>query len=164
MEEYNNIIQNLLEEIESQIDADTDHGEHEMSYPEPLMQIATLEKGTFKSLSPMLKQRFDFCSHWSNVNLSQDWLSLREIKGYEKNETLKQWVDLRIENWDHVPPASVGLEKCAIFSYNPYEPEEVYLVWTEKDEPEVWQYFGADYEKFSDLEEYLRSIVKQNRA
>lgn len=71
-----------------------------------------------------------------------------------------RWIELRRENWDHCPPASVSSDNCAIFGLNPFDPEETYLVWGEVDpEPMIWRYTGADYKVFKNLNRFLQYIL-----
>jgi hypothetical protein len=123
-------------------------------------RILTLRDGVYKNLSAMLKARFDFGSRWEDVYLSQTWLSLSDIENHKGNAQLAEWIALRRENWDHVPPESVAADQCAVFGYNPYEPEETYLVWSEgADEPAVWRYYGGDSYFFHNLENFLAYAV-----
>lgn len=122
-------------------------------------KIYAIDGVTSYPLSPMLKERFLFCSKWDNAYLSQNFLSLDEINRFPYNQLLLNWIDLRKENWDDVPPNSVGESRCSIFSFNPYEPEEIYLVWDDDNkEPKVWHYFGSDFYTFDSLERFLLFI------
>lgn len=150
--------QNLLE-IEN-------HDLQELSPPQlGNNKIATLKSGVFRALSPMLKERFLFSGSWINARLSQNWLSLTEIQEIDQNSVASEWLRLRRENWDHVPPESVASENCAIFAYNPYEPNETYLVWAnEAVEPEIWEFYDADYSVFQNLDRYLEYIVGDRKV
>lgn len=155
----------LLRRMKQQNDEDPDHGDQELLAPEPLTSIATLAPGITRPLSPMLRARFKFCSSWRNAYLDQDWLSLEEIGVALANPSIKYSIDLRVENWDSMPPESVKPEDCAIFGFNRYELEETYLVWeVGRDEPILWDYFGADYKMFNDLNRYLEYIVGERRV
>jgi hypothetical protein len=134
--------------------------------PEPLpkeageSRILTLQDGAYKPLSPMLRARFDFASRWEDAYLLQMWMGLNDIENYQSNDQLVRWISLRRENWETAPPASVGADQCAVFGYDPYEPDETYLVWKEGvEEPGVWQYFGAENCYFHDFERFLEYIV-----
>lgn len=122
--------------------------------------IMTLNPGIFRPLSPMLKARFEFCHAWKDAYLSQDWLGLQEIRNWPNNQNIVRRLELRQENWDFVPPASVPPENCAIYAVNPYELDETYLVWTDDaEEPQIWEFFGADYKMFTNLDRYLEFIL-----
>lgn len=120
-------------------------------------KILTLSDGVYKPLSKMLQERFDFCGEWKNAYLSQDWLSLSSINNWQNSKKILEWIELRKENSypgdlleDHPP------ENIAIFSINPYEPEEIYLFWgKDEEEPQIWHYFGADFYTFNNLERFL---------
>lgn len=120
-------------------------------------KISTLSSGTYRPLSQMLRERFDFCGEWKNAYLSQDWLPLSSINNWGGDKKISDWVNIRKENSypgdlleDHPP------ENVSIFSINPYEPEEIYLLWgKDGEEPQVWHYFGADFYTFNNLEKFL---------
>lgn len=156
----------LLKKIQERNEKDPDHGE-QILYPcgdhEHLIQM--LDDKYARPLSPMLRARFAFVARWVNAHLDQDWLGLEDIKNFKSDSVLMEWVDLRIENWEKFPPASVPKSRVAIFGYNPYEPEETYLVWPEEgdSEPEVWRYFGADYKLFNNLESFLAYVAGEKR-
>ncbi|NMG72731.1 hypothetical protein [Parazoarcus communis] len=151
----------LLEKMKNRNSRDPNHGTQILGASEPLLEISTFADSFVRPLSPMLRSRFQFCGSWKNARLSQNWLSLTEIRDAKNNETLSKWVALRTENsYDNDPPGCVAAENCAVFSYNPYEPEETYLVWEDgKEEPLVWEYFGWDYLRFENLNHYLEYIV-----
>ena len=150
----------LLRRLKQQNDEDPDHGDQELLPADLEIPISTLAPGVTRQLSPMLRARFAFCSTWKNANLDQNWLSLEATRHALDNPEIKELVDLRIENWDWAPPASVNPEDCAIFSYNPYAVEETYLVWeSEQEEPIVWRFFSAEYYKFADLNRFLEYLI-----
>lgn len=151
-----NKIWELLEQLKQSNENEPDHGEQVINPPDQGEQICTLEEGVFRSLSPMLRTRFEFASSWHNAVLSQDWLSLAEICTVRENPIFNEWFALRLENWDFIPPSTVPLRNCAIFAINPYEPSETYLVWEDdQEEPAIWQFFSADYNYFKSFENYL---------
>lgn len=151
----------LLDKIKAKNASDPDHGDQEILLPENNMHvIQTLDDNVVRPLSPMLAARFDYASSWVNAHLDQNWLSLQEIKSAKSNETIREWIELRVENWGHVPPATVKYSQAALFAYNPYEPEETYLVWrSDNAEPEVWRYFGSDYKYFFDLKSFFEYVA-----
>lgn len=150
---------NLLNEFKKKRDEDIEvSGDYTIAPPEmPCEKIRTLDYDFLRPISPMLKRRFEFCSSWRNAYLSQDWLSLQEINNWKSNQRLCEWVDLRKENSYPGEPLEDYPEKnIAIFSINPHEPEEVYLVWdNETAEPKIWHYFGADFYTFNSFERFL---------
>ena len=97
----------------------------------------------------------------TRVSLKQALKSLGFQGGAKHDTELNQWINLRKDNWDHVPPKSIGDSMCSIFSFNPYEPEEIYLDWSEGiDEPVIWHCSQADYYRYNNLEEFFESIAK----
>ena len=123
--------------------------------------ILAIDGSTKHNLSPMLIDRFNFCGEWSDFYLSQNMLSLDDINKFPYDKKLNQWINLRKDNWDHVPPKSIGDSMCSIFSFNPYEPEEIYLDWSEGiDEPVIRPCSQADYYRYNNLEEFFESIAK----
>ncbi|WP_428145563.1 hypothetical protein [Delftia acidovorans] len=122
--------------------------------------IMTFEPGFSRPISPMLKKRFEFCSTWENAYLSQKWLSIDEINNWENDEKINEWVNLRKENsYDGDPLEDYPMRNLAIFAINPYEPEEIYLVWDEgRLEPRVWHYVGAEFYRFNSFRRFLLYI------
>jgi len=157
-----NII-DLLEKYKKIRDSETDRfGGHSIGPPsDSCDKIRTLDYSFFMPLSPMLKKRFEFCSYWKDAYLSQDWLSIQEINDWKKNKKIRELIDLRKENYCYPgqPMADFPMKKIALFSINPYEPEEIYLVWEEINaEPKIWHYFGADFYTYNNFERFLLYI------
>lgn len=124
-------------------------------------KIYAIDGVTRQNISPMLMDRFIFCDRWDEFYLSQNMLSLDEINSFPYDAKLIEWINLRKENWDHVPPKSIGDSFCSIFSFNPYEPEEIYLDWSEyREEPTIWHCSQSDYYKYNNLEEFFIEISK----
>ncbi len=120
--------------------------------------------GTRKKLSPMLLERFNYASKWEDAFLLQTWLSLHEINNYQNIRELVENVNLRIENWDYVPPASVGLSKVSIFGFDPLDTNETYLEWIDKtEEPRVWVFVDGDYHMFTNFEKFLMYTVGESK-
>ena len=123
--------------------------------------IFALDGITKHTLSPMLIDRFTYCDEWNDFYLSQNMLSLKKINSFPYESKLNQWIDLRKENWDHVPPRKTGDSMCSIFSFNPYEPEEIYLDWSEERiEPAIWHCSQSDYYGYNNLEEFFEKIAE----
>lgn len=156
----------LLDEIRNANENDPDHGEQNL-YPSltSVGGIQTFDENITRPITPMLEARFNYAALWVNASLDQNWLGLNDIKNYKSDAVLMEWVGLRLENWDNLPPASVKKSCVTIFGYNPYEPEEIYLVWPEDQdsEPAVWRYYGADYKFFRNLESYLAYVAGEKR-
>lgn len=160
MTQQSNATRSLLERLRLRNDADPDHGNQSLLPAEPSSDALKTLSGKSRRLSPMLKARFEFCDRWNNANLDQDWLGISDIDNIDNDATAQQWIALRIENWDHVPPANVSKNDVALFGFNPYEPEETYVVWRKgKVEPELWRFFGADYKYFEDLNRFLEYLL-----
>ncbi len=124
-------------------------------------EILAIDGITKHKLSPMLVDKFIFCGKWDDFYLSQNMLSLEEINKFPYPEKLVKWIDLRKKNWDHVPPKKTGDSMCSIFSFNPYEPEEIYLDWSDKKiEPSLWHCTQSDYYKYENVEDFFESIAK----
>lgn len=151
----------LLDRVRARNDNDPDREPQELKpVSSSLTTIKTFAGDFRRPLSPMLKARFGYCGTWINAELSQNWLDLDEIENFRNDPTLTEWIGLRIENNETMPPASVRPADCAVCAYNPYELDETYLVWQEGvEEPGVWRYFGGDYNYFSNFNHYLEYIV-----
>jgi hypothetical protein len=160
MTQQSKVTRGLLERLRLRNEGDADHGDQELLPADPASDELKTLSGKSRRLSPMLKERFEFCGRWNNANLDQDWLSTSDIDDIGNDATAQEWIALRIENWDHCPPANVSKDDVAIFGFNPYEPEETYVVWREGHiEPEIWRFFGADYKVFSDLTRFLEYLL-----
>jgi len=122
--------------------------------------LRTLDYEVFRPISPMLKKRFEFCSSWSNAYLGYKWLSAKQIHHWKNDETLREWVGLRAKNSYEVDCfIKYPTKNIALFAYDPYYPNEMYLVWDEGNiEPKVWMYFDADYYTFNSFERFLLHI------
>lgn len=165
MTQETNATRDLLERLRLRNEADPDHGDQELQ-PANLesLELMTLS-GKSRRLSPMLMERFKFCGRWSNANLDQDWLSICDAANIDGDVTAQEWIALRTENWDHCPPANVSKNDVAMFGFNPYEPEETYLVWRgEQSEPEVWRFSGLDYKIFDNLNRFLEYLLGDRTA
>jgi hypothetical protein len=160
MTKEHNLTRGLLERLRLRNEADPEHGDQELMPAELARDHLKTLSGKKCALSPMLKERFAFCGHWTNANLDQNWLAISDINSAASNSIAQQWISLRIENWDHCPPANVSKDDVALFGFNPYEPEETYVVWRDgQNEPEVWRFFGADYKCFSNLNRFLEYLI-----
>lgn len=152
----------LIESYKKKRDNETvTAGNHTITPPEKIhKKIRTLDYNFFREISPMLRERFEFCSKWENAYLSQDWLSLEEINNWKTNKTLCTWVDLRKENsYPGEPLEDHPAKNIAVYSINPHEPEEIYLIWSDDSlEPRVWHYVGADFYTYNSLERFLLYI------
>lgn len=127
--------------------------------------IMTLLPGHYRPLSPMLKQRFLQMGRWSDAHLSQDWLDISEVNRWPTIAPILRRLELRKENWDFIPPGSESAENCSVFAVNPFELDETYLLWTqEQEEPQVWEYFGADFKMFLNLERYIEYILGDRQS
>lgn len=156
-----NKIKELLEELKqiNLADSDNDQG---IVRPEKMVDFILTLDGNKKPLSPMLKERFEYVSTWNDAFLLQNWLSLSEINNFADNPELMENINLRLENWEHVPPASVGLSKVSIFGFDPYDTNETYLEWGDGEiEPKIWLYFDSNYHMFKNLERFLLYAVNQ---
>jgi len=153
----------LLKSYKKIRDAEVERfGEHVIEPPsESFEQIRTLEYDFFRPISPMLGKRFEFCSAWKNAYLNHDWLSNQEINNWKENKTFREWLKLRKENYSYQgqPFMEYPMKNIAIFSIDPYEPEETYLVWDDGIiEPKIWHYFEADFYTFNNFERFLLYI------
>ncbi|MDM1756460.1 MULTISPECIES: hypothetical protein [Acinetobacter] len=125
------------------------------------LKIKTLDGG-LRNLSPMLVERFNFVGKWEDAFLLQTWLSLDEINNHQNIEHLVENINLRIENWDFVPPATVGFSKISIFGFDPFDTNETYLEWVAGyEEPRIWVFFDGNYHMFKNLERFLMYTVAE---
>lgn len=153
-------IREMLDELKHQNSLE-DYIEQEIYPPEKTInEIPTLKKGFKRSMSKMLSERFAYAGTWKDAYLSQTWLGLSEMENFDENTLLSEWISLRIENWDGMPPESELPENCAVFAYDPYSPNETYLVWkSNEEEPMIWRYSDGDYYVFNNFQRYLEYAI-----
>lgn len=127
-------------------------------------QIATLEPGVSRPMSPMWRERFQFCGKWENDPFGYTWLDFNESDKWlnsdeyfdEIESTLKERIELFIENYDGFPPTSVPRDSCAIFAAATYSLGECYLIYLEdRIEPVIFTYSGGDWGIYANLNGYL---------
>lgn len=132
-------------------------------YEEFRKHIYTLD-GTKREISPMLKERFEFAGKWEDAFLLQTWLSLEEINNYSNIQELVESIKLRMENWEDVPPASVGLSQVSIFGFDPFDTNETYLEWVVGEmEPKIWVFVDGYYHMFNHLENFLKYTIGESQ-
>lgn len=113
--------------------------------------IPTLERGIYRCASPMLKHRFDYAGSWKDAIYSNKLLSIREMESVWTDETVLKQIEVRKDNWDESPPACVRWSDISLFGLNAIECEEIYLVWTDADEPYVVEYTANDESRFKNV-------------
>lgn len=131
-------------------------------------QFATLEPDISRPISPMWQERFRYFGEWANDPFGKTWLDIDSIGKLLTNEnrfggldlTHKERINVRIENWESFPPASVAKDKCTMFAFDPLSYDEAYLVWLEnREEPIIFDYFGGSWTIFANLNNYLEYIA-----
>jgi len=118
--------------------------------------ISTLEKGMYRKLSPMLKERYNYAGKWIDATAGITWLSLEEINNFHDNVLLQRQVDTRINNWKDTIFDKFNRGQISLFGVWADEYHEIYLVWVDDSvEPVVYE-FRSYYEKiFENLDSYI---------
>lgn len=158
----------LLKRIIDEYDEDPDNiDDPQIIHPSTWFegaQIATLEPGVSRPMSPMWRERFQFCGKWENDLFGYTWLDFNESYKWLVSDksfgglesTLKERVELFIENNCSFPPATVPRNSCAMFAFTPYELNECFMVWLEeKEEPVIFAYYDGDWSVYANLNGYL---------
>ncbi len=123
----------------------------------PMRGVPTLERGVFKSLTPMLRARFEYAGSWINATPGHTWLSTSEMEQIWDNTELLEQIGLRQADWANSPPASAPGNQVSVFSLNSQQCEEVYLLWDEalSCEPSVVSYISNYEEQFRNLADFV---------
>lgn len=128
--------------------------------PDPLSEIPTLDRNTYRPLTPMLAARFRFGGRWENAAASQIWLGLRDMRAMLLNGDVLSQIDRRIRNW---PTASLGKfskANISLFGIDQLDDEETYLLWGGKKEPAIAAYIGHEEKVFPNFRDYLLFLTK----
>lgn len=120
-------------------------------------KIATLEKGEFREITPMLQSRFQFAGKWVNAAFGISFLDINEINTVFGNEDYIEQINVRIDNWDDSVFDRYEHGQITIIGIDQEEYDEIYLVWKDdSSEPGVCVYLDDDEMIFNDFNHFLR--------
>jgi hypothetical protein len=103
----------------------------------------------------MLEARFRFAGSWTNATLSFTWLSLAEMESVWTDNQFKRQLALRKDHWPTSVVNQYALDKLALFGIDIDQKDEIYLVFSDAEEPQVVSYFGAQEKRYDDLQTYV---------
>ena len=127
--------------------------------PSEVATLPTFDKSKSRKLTPMLKARFEYAS---TIKFGQDtWLDPNQMALSMADDELNIYHTSLREHWEKSAPMRFKDKCLTLFGITDGLPENrVYLVWkTEGEEPEVWEYFGFDENKYKNLEKFFESQV-----
>ena len=127
--------------------------------PSKVATLPTFDKSKSRKLTPMLKARFEYAS---TIKYGQDiWLDPNQIALSMADDELNIYHTSLRDHWENSAPMRFKDKDLTLFGITDGCPEyRVYLVWkTEGEEPEVWEYFGFDENKYKNLEKFFESQV-----
>ena len=148
-------------------------GPHTRFPPEPagppaqLSQgIPTLENGTWRALSPQLRERWLAFGRWRHATHGH-WLSpddMRALWDAQPADPLAKAIRLQAEslrdNWANHAYALFRPARLSLFAGSDLGNESIFLLWLDfEDEPEVWVYDANGESRYKDLGTYLESYL-----
>ena len=131
--------------------------------------IPTLEKGTYRKVSPMLKVRYERLGGWIDATHG-DWLDVKEMELFWNNETKEdrlagiiQNVEASISNWEDHATGLFASNRISIFAASEATNETICLIWFDStEEPELWVYDYNGESRYKDLASYLQAYINDD--
>lgn len=128
--------------------------------------VPTLEKGTYRNVSSMLKARYKKLGGWIDATHG-DWLDVKEMELFWTNETeddrligIIQNVKASIKNWEDHAAGLFAPNRISIFAASEATDEIICLVWFDStEEPELWVYDCNGESRYKDLASYLQAYI-----
>jgi hypothetical protein len=129
--------------------------------PSPVGEIPTFDGAVCRSMTPMLRARFDVAGRI--IRFRDEWLGASDMRHAMQAETVIATHTSHREHWDGSAPNAFGDASLTLFAYSPtVRSSLVYLVWPVGDgEPQVWFYQGMETKTFADLSAYLQWFLEQ---
>ncbi|MEM7477843.1 MAG: hypothetical protein AAF483_22890 [Planctomycetota bacterium] len=124
--------------------------------PVRIKNLPTLEQGTRRLISPMLKERFAFCGRWRRFG--EIWLSAEQMETVCRNRQFKRNFRIQKEEWENSAPAIIPPNRLTVYSVSSHDDGDyTYLVWPERQngEPQLWRYQSQSETQFKNLQEFL---------
>lgn len=131
--------------------------------------VPTLEKGTYRNVSPMLKVRYEKLGGWIDATHG-DWLDVKEMELFWNNEAkddrlvgIIQNVKASICNWEDHAEGLFARNRVSIFAASEATNEAICLIWFDStEEPELWVYDCNGESRYKDLASYLQAYVNDD--
>lgn len=133
-------------------------------------KIPTLEKDFYRSISPMLKDRFDMFAGWQNATHG-DWLSIEEMVAIwgddlvvnERLWRIKQNQMAACDNWDNDASSLFKNNRLSLLAGSESTYERIYLLWLDNEiEPELWVYDCNGESRYKNLASYLKAYINDD--
>lgn len=149
-----NMISQLIKSAQIELDTSATN----LEPPElPIHSIPTLEKGVYKTLSPMLQERFKLFGHWLEARLSL--AEMQALWGNVQDARLAEIKAMQVsasEHWEDEVSSLFRKNRLSLFAGSADTNEKIYLLWLDsKIEPEIWVYDTNGEARYANLAEYL---------
>ena len=136
------------------------------SDPEPSSeQIPTLARHVYRTVSPMLRSRFEAFGRW-RLATHGHWLSIGDMAALwgEPGDILLREIDemrrAGESGWPNEASALFRPERLSLFAGSDVSNEKIYLFWLDfEDEPELWVYDSNGESRYRDLAAYLQAFL-----
>lgn len=157
-----NLILKILDEIDAQEGVNYLKGD-------TISSIPTLEKNTYRDVTPMLKARFELLNNLIDATHG-DWLSIDEMKMLwndsipdERLKDIQMILYSHIENWENNAGALFKKDRLSLFAGSAYTNEHIYLLWLDGiPEPELWVYDINGEARYRNLDDYLIAYIEDD--
>lgn len=144
-----------------------DGGSVRMTAAEPRSdRVPTLKSGVYRTMSPMLGQRFELFGRWETATHG-DWLSLSDMERLwdgtiddDRLSAIRSNRDAAEKGWPNEPSALFRPERLSLFAGHTDMTEKIYLVWLDfEPEPELWVNDSNGESRYRDLGQYLDAYL-----
>ena len=127
--------------------------------PAFVSEVPTFAQGVSRSLTPMLRDRFEFGS--TITRFYRVWLSPEAMREAMSQTPLMQMHESMRSHWEGSARNLYPDEQLSLFAIARENPEDlVYLIWSnDHQEPSIWESCGMDSRSFTSLEEYFESVL-----
>lgn len=121
--------------------------------------VPTLAPGKYQPLTPMLAERFRFCSDWNNAFIGMTWSGIAALERAAKSRKVRSEVRTRREYWEGSAPALYPDEQLSFLGFDLVDGAAIYLIWNGKQEPSIAWYEAQHEDTFRNLNGLLKHLV-----
>ncbi len=123
--------------------------------PEPLPEgVLTLASRVYRAKTPMFAARF--AGTWVGAFAGFTWLGISDLERAWTDEAIQKALGNRRSTEDTSPLVAHPPGRMSLFGFDVVEENGIYLVRPAgQGEPELWQYFGWDDQRYDSLRAYL---------
>lgn len=131
----------------------------------PVERVATLARGVYRPISPMLRARFQAFGRW-RLATHGHWLAaadMEELWDEPPDLLLREIREMREAaegNWPNEASALFRPDRLSLFAGNDLSNDKIYLLWLDcQEEPELWVYDANGEGRYPDLAAYLTAYL-----